>query len=64
MGEPVGDGTELTVEHVVRAAGCGSRNEWLADLIAPEVADGMRTCWGYGSDPTPVFGLEESHHPR
>ena len=110
------DGTELPADLVVHATGYGSMNEWLADLISPEVADRVGKCWGYGSDttrdpgpwegelrnmwkptnvenlwihggnlhqsrhyskylalqlkarmegvPTPVFELEESHHPR
>lgn len=110
------DGTELPADLVVHATGYGSMNEWLADLISPEVADRVGKCWGYGSDttrdpgpwegelrnmwkptnvanlwihggnlhqsrhyskylalqlkarmegvPTPVYGLEESHHPR
>ncbi|WP_424347740.1 flavin-containing monooxygenase [Kocuria sp. CH-021] len=110
------DGTELPADLVVYATGYGSMNEWLADLVSPEVADRVGKCWGYGSDttrdpgpwegelrnmwkptnvenlwihggnlhqsrhyskylalqlkarmegmPTPVFELEESHHPR
>jgi len=34
----------------VYATGYGSMNNWLADLISPEVADAVGKCWGYGSD--------------
>ena len=46
------DGTELPADLVVHATGYGSMNEWLADLISPEVADRVGKCWGYGSDTT------------
>ncbi|PXA79406.1 NAD(P)/FAD-dependent oxidoreductase [Auritidibacter sp. NML120636] len=44
------DGTELPADLVVYATGFGSMNEWLADIISPEVADTVGKCWGYGSD--------------
>ncbi|WP_407342878.1 NAD(P)-binding domain-containing protein [Pengzhenrongella phosphoraccumulans] len=44
------DGTELPAELIVYATGYGSMNNWLADLISPEVADAVGKCWGYGSD--------------
>lgn len=46
------DGTELPADLVVHATGYGSMNEWLSDLISPEVADRVGKCWGYGSDTT------------
>lgn len=46
------DGTELPADLVVYATGFGSMNQWLADLISPEVADAVGKCWGYGSDTT------------
>lgn len=46
------DGTELPADLVVYATGYGSMNEWLADLISPEVADRVGKCWGYGSNTT------------
>jgi putative flavoprotein involved in K+ transport len=44
------DGTELPADLIVYATGYGSMNNWLADLISPEVADAVGKCWGYGSD--------------
>lgn len=54
------DGTELPADLVVYATGFGSMNQWLADLISPEVAEKVGKCWGYGSgttrDPGPWEG--------
>ena len=54
------DGTELEADIIVYATGYGSMNNWLADLISPEVADQVGKCWGYGSgttkDPGPWEG--------
>jgi putative flavoprotein involved in K+ transport len=33
------DGTELEADLIIYATGYGSMNQWLADLISPEVAD-------------------------
>ncbi|MDK1361711.1 NAD(P)/FAD-dependent oxidoreductase [Arthrobacter sp. zg-Y1219] len=44
------DGSELDADVIVYATGYGSMNNWLADLISPEVADRVGRCWGYGSD--------------
>jgi putative flavoprotein involved in K+ transport len=44
------DGTELPADLVVYATGYGSMNQWLADLISPEVADRVGKVWGLGSD--------------
>lgn len=44
------NGTRLPADLVVHATGYGSMNEWLADLISPDVADRVGKCWGYGSD--------------
>ncbi len=56
----LGDGTELPADLVVYATGFGSMNEWLKDLISPEVAEQVGKCWGYGSgttrDPGPWEG--------
>lgn len=110
------DGSELDADVLIYATGYGSMNNWLADLISPEVADQVGKCWGFGSGttkdpgpwegelrnmwkptnvdnlwihggnlhqsrhyslflalqlkarmeglPTPVYGLQPSHHPR
>lgn len=54
------DGTELEADIIIYATGYGSMNNWLADLISPEVADQVGKCWGYGSgttkDPGPWEG--------
>lgn len=46
------DGTELPADLVVYATGYGSMNQWLRDIITPEVAEEVGKCWGYGSDTT------------
>lgn len=110
------DGSEISADLIVYATGFGSMNQWLADIISPEVAEQVGKCWGYGSGttrdpgpwegelrnmwkptnvknlwihggnlhqsrhyskylamqikaryeglPTPVYGLQPSHHPR
>ncbi|MEF7615120.1 NAD(P)/FAD-dependent oxidoreductase [Aquincola sp. MAHUQ-54] len=54
------DGTELPADLLVYATGYGSMNNWLADLVSPEVADAVGKCWGLGSattkDPGPWEG--------
>ncbi len=44
------DGTELEADVIVYATGYGSMNQWLADLISPEVAQRLGKVWGLGSD--------------
>jgi putative flavoprotein involved in K+ transport len=44
------DGSELPADLIVYATGYGSMNQWLADLISPEVADKVGKVWGLGSD--------------
>jgi len=44
------DGTELEADVIVYATGFGSMNQWLADLISPEVAQRLGKVWGLGSD--------------
>jgi putative flavoprotein involved in K+ transport len=44
------DGSELPADLIVYATGYGSMNQWLADLISPEVADRVGKVWGLGSD--------------
>jgi putative flavoprotein involved in K+ transport len=54
------DGSELPCDLLVYATGYGSMNNWLADLVSPEVADRVGKCWGLGSattkDPGPWEG--------
>ena len=44
------DGSELEADLIVYATGYGSMNQWLADLISPEVAHRLGKVWGLGSD--------------
>jgi putative flavoprotein involved in K+ transport len=44
------DGTELEADLIVYATGYGSMNNWLADLISPDVANRLGKVWGLGSD--------------
>jgi putative flavoprotein involved in K+ transport len=44
------DGSELPADLIVYATGYGSMNQWLADLISPEVANRVGKVWGLGSD--------------
>jgi putative flavoprotein involved in K+ transport len=44
------DGSELEADLIVYATGYGSMNQWLADLISPEVAKQLGKVWGLGSD--------------
>ncbi len=44
------DGSELPCDVLVYATGFGSMNQWLVDLISPEVADRIGKVWGLGSD--------------
>jgi putative flavoprotein involved in K+ transport len=44
------DGSELPADLLVYATGYGSMNQWLADIISPEVADRVGKVWGLGSD--------------
>ena len=44
------DGTELPADLIVYATGYGSMNNWLNDLVSPEVADKVGKVWGLGSD--------------
>ncbi len=54
------DGTELEADLLVYATGYGSMNQFLADLVSPEVADRVGKVWGLGSattkDPGPWEG--------
>ena len=44
------DGSELPADLIVYATGYGSMNNWLNDLVSPEVADKVGKVWGLGSD--------------
>ncbi len=44
------DGTELPADLIVYATGYGSMNNWLTDLVSPDVADKVGKVWGLGSD--------------
>ena len=44
------DGTRLPADLIVYATGYGSMNQWLTDIISPEVADRVGKVWGFGSD--------------
>lgn len=46
------DGSELEADLIVYATGFGSMNNWLVDLISPEVADRVGKVWGLGSSTT------------
>ncbi|MDY0746999.1 NAD(P)/FAD-dependent oxidoreductase [Paucibacter sp. R3-3] len=54
------DGTELPADLIVYATGFGSMNQFLADLVSPEVAARVGKVWGLGSgttkDPGPWEG--------
>lgn len=51
-GVELDDGTVLPADLIVYATGYGSMNQWLTDLVSPEVADRVGKVWGYGSDTT------------
>ena len=46
------DGSELPADVIVYATGYGSMNQFLADLVSPEVADRVGKVWGLGSSTT------------
>jgi putative flavoprotein involved in K+ transport len=54
------DGSELPADLIVYATGYGSMNQWAGELISPDVARKVGTCWGIGSattyDPGPWEG--------
>jgi putative flavoprotein involved in K+ transport len=54
------DGTELPADLIVYATGYGSMNQFLADIVSPEVANRVGKVWGLGSgttkDPGPWEG--------
>ena len=53
-------GERLPADLIVYATGYGSMNQWVADLVSPEVAQRVGRCWGVGSgtahDPGPWEG--------
>ncbi|MEY3124405.1 MAG: hypothetical protein RLZZ573_925 [Pseudomonadota bacterium] len=46
------DGTELPADVLVYATGYGSMNQFLADIVSPEVANRVGKVWGLGSNTT------------
>ncbi len=46
------DGSELPADLIVYATGYGSMNQFIADLVSPEVADRVGKVWGLGSNTT------------
>lgn len=46
------DGSELPADVIVYATGYGSMNQFLADLVSPEVANRVGKVWGLGSSTT------------
>ena len=46
------DGTELPADVLVYATGYGSMNQFLADIVSPEVANRVGKVWGLGSSTT------------
>ena len=44
------DGSEVPADLIVYATGYGSMNNWLTDLISPDVANKVGKVWGLGSD--------------
>jgi putative flavoprotein involved in K+ transport len=51
-GVVLSDGTELPADLIVYATGFGSMNQFLVDLVSPEVADRVGKVWGLGSNTT------------
>ena len=46
------DGTELPADVLVYATGYGSMNQFLSDIVSPEVANRVGKVWGLGSSTT------------
>lgn len=46
------DGSELPADVIVYATGYGSMNQFLADLVSPDVANRVGKVWGLGSNTT------------
>ncbi|RFO95613.1 FAD-dependent oxidoreductase [Rhodoferax lacus] len=46
------DGTELPADVLVYATGFGSMNQFLSDIVSPEVANRVGKVWGLGSSTT------------
>ena len=49
-GVVLSNGDTLPADLIVYATGYGSMNEWVAEIVSPEVADKVGKCWGVGSD--------------
>lgn len=54
------DGSRIDADMIIYATGFGSMEQWVAQLISPDVARKVGRCWGYGSgfkgDPGPWEG--------
>jgi len=54
------DGSKLAADTIIYATGYGSMDEWIADIVSPDVAAKVGKVWGYGSgttgDPGPWEG--------
>ena len=54
------DGSKLAADAIIYATGFGSMDEWIADIVSPDVAAKVGKVWGYGSgttgDPGPWEG--------
>lgn len=54
------DGSEVPANVIIYATGFGSMDNWVAQVISPDVARKVSTCWGLGSgtakDPGPWEG--------
>ena len=59
-GVMLSDGSHLNADVIIYATGFSSMDQWVADLISPEVAQRVGKVWGYGSattnDPGPWEG--------
>lgn len=54
------DGSHLAADAIVYATGFGAMEEWVGQLLGPDVATRLGRCWGYGAgydgDPGPWEG--------
>ena len=49
-GVVLSDGSRLPADIIIYATGFGSMDQWVAQLISPQVARKVGKVWGYGSD--------------
>ena len=59
-GVVLGDGSLVAADVIIYATGFGSMDEWIADIVSPEISAKVGKVWGYGSgttgDPGPWEG--------